>query len=284
MHKADKRRGSCGLVMPISAIEGCDSSHWSEVRSILIEVATNSGFDCKLVSEEAEVGVLHRRIITNLVENDLIICDVSCKNPNVMLELGMRLAFDKPAVIVKDDVTDFSFDTSPIEHVIYRRDLRFNSIVEFKKQLSEKIIATVGKRQESGFLASFGLQIASTKLPKEAASNSNAEVIAELRKLSVQVSELRNQEKDKNPSGRKNLRVTSMKLMKEINSIRVICGGPTGDVSLFFNALSALVGVKEVSESYHGSFRRADILVEPGVDIENFFYQLIFTIRPDQVL
>jgi hypothetical protein len=34
-----------------------------------------------------------------------------------MFELGMRLAFDKPTVIIKDDKTDYMFDTGIIEHV-----------------------------------------------------------------------------------------------------------------------------------------------------------------------
>jgi hypothetical protein len=54
------------------------------------------------------------------------------QNSNLMLELGMRLAFDKPAVIVKDDKTDYSFDTSSIEHLAYPRDLRFSKIKSFK--------------------------------------------------------------------------------------------------------------------------------------------------------
>jgi hypothetical protein len=35
----------------------------------------------------------------------------------------MRLAFDRPTIIVKDDLTTYSFDTSPIEHLEYPRDL-----------------------------------------------------------------------------------------------------------------------------------------------------------------
>jgi hypothetical protein len=59
-----------------------------------------------------------------------------------MFELGMRLAFDKPTIIVKDNKTTYSFDTSPIEHLSYPRDLRFSKIVEFKEKLSDKIKAT----------------------------------------------------------------------------------------------------------------------------------------------
>jgi hypothetical protein len=59
-----------------------------------------------------------------------------------MFELGMRLAFDKPTVIVKDDKTTYNFDTSPIEHVGYPRDLRFTKIVQLKEELAKKIVAT----------------------------------------------------------------------------------------------------------------------------------------------
>src|SRR5690606_35815500 len=90
----------------------------------------------------------------------IVVCDVSGKNPNVMFELGMRLAFDKPTVIVKDDKTDYSFDTGIIEHVGYPRDLRFSKIVLFKDKLSEKVKATYQKSlsdpEHSTFLKSFG--------------------------------------------------------------------------------------------------------------------------------
>jgi hypothetical protein len=89
-----------------------------------------------------------------------VVCDVSGKNPNVMFELGMRLAFDKPTVIVKDDKTAYSFDTSPIEHVSYPRDLRFGSIVEFKEELKDKIEKTYRKSKDdpkyTTFLKHFG--------------------------------------------------------------------------------------------------------------------------------
>jgi len=56
-----------------------------------------------------------------------------------MFELGLRLAYDKPTAILKDDRTDYSFDTGIIEHIPYPRDLRFGRIVELKRLLSEKI-------------------------------------------------------------------------------------------------------------------------------------------------
>ncbi|AGC77991.1 ATP-dependent RNA helicase [Nonlabens dokdonensis DSW-6] len=146
--------------MPISAIDGLSSEHWKDVLSIITDAVSMSDFDANLVSNGSDVGVIQKRIIQNLYKNPIVVCDVSAKNPNVMFELGLRLAFDKPTIIIKDDKTNYSFDTSPIEHLEYPRDLRFNEIVKFKKELSQKIIATHTASQENPnyttFLKHFG--------------------------------------------------------------------------------------------------------------------------------
>jgi hypothetical protein len=150
----------CGLIMPISSIDGCTEQHWTDVKEILHEAIQSAGFEPNLVSNADDIGIIQKTIIQNIYDNPIIVCDVSGKNPNVMFELGMRLAFDKPTIIVKDDKTSYSFDTSPIEHLTYPRDLRFNKIVEFKKDLSEKIKGTIKKSKEdknfSTFLKHFG--------------------------------------------------------------------------------------------------------------------------------
>ncbi|EKF9229547.1 hypothetical protein O1B71_001874, partial [Vibrio cholerae] len=91
---------TCGIIMPISGIDGCTESHWSDVLEILNDAIEDAGFVGNLVSHSDEVGIIHKRIIQNLYDNPIVVCDVSCKNPNVMFELGLRLAFDKPTIIV----------------------------------------------------------------------------------------------------------------------------------------------------------------------------------------
>ena len=156
---SQERVTECGLVMPISSIDGCPESHWSEVGTILSEAIRQAGFAPRLVSDADDTGIIHKRIVQNLYENEIVVCDVSGKNPNVMFELGLRLAFDKATVIVKDDETSYSFDTSPIEHVGYPRDLRYSAIVEFKAKLKLKVEATYRASREesySPFLQHFG--------------------------------------------------------------------------------------------------------------------------------
>ncbi|WP_198673065.1 hypothetical protein [Algoriphagus litoralis] len=182
----------CGIIMPISAIDGCGPEHWLEILSILKEVAIDSGFEPNLVSDADDIGIIQKRIIQNVYNNDIIICDVSCKNPNVMFELGMRLAFDKATVIIKDDKTDYSFDTGVIEHLGYPRDLRFHKILEFKENLKKKLTSTFEKSKTdpnySTFLKNFGEYKIAHLQEKEVSSdnyilNSLDEIRFEIRRL-----------------------------------------------------------------------------------------------------
>lgn len=179
----------CGIVMPISAIDGCSESHWSDVHEILVEAIEDAGFEANLVSNADDVGIIQKRIIQNLYDNPVVVCDVSGKNPNVMFELGMRLAFDRPTIIVKDDKTTYAFDTSPIEHLEYPRDLRFGQIIEFKSKLTEKIQKTHEKATtDTGyttFLKHFG-EFKVAKIEKKEVSGQEL-ILDELRSLRVAI-------------------------------------------------------------------------------------------------
>ncbi|OOO34582.1 hypothetical protein [Agrobacterium sp. YIC 4121] len=151
---------SCGIIMPIAAMGQYEKSHWDRVRIILDEAIKEAGYEPRLVSESEDIGVIHARIVQNLYDDPIVVCDVSGKNANVMFELGLRLAFDKPTIVIKDDQTDYSFDTSPIEHINYRADLRFDDVRDFKKKLSIAIKSSIAKKEKddsySPFLGHFG--------------------------------------------------------------------------------------------------------------------------------
>jgi len=190
--KQGKVKPACGIVMPISAIDGCVESHWADVLDVLTEAIEDAGFEGNLVSNADDVGIIHKRIIQNLYDNPIVVCDVSGKNPNVMFELGLRLAFDKPTVIVKDDKTSYSFDTSAIEHIEYPRDLRFSKIVDFKQKLAEKLAATHARAtsdpQYTTFLKYFG-EFTVAKLDKKEVSGQEF-ILEELRSLRMEMHRL----------------------------------------------------------------------------------------------
>jgi hypothetical protein len=187
---------TCGLVMPISDTPGYNPGHWIEVRSILHE-ALDPAFHVRMVSESEDVTFIHKTIVQNLYENDLVVCDLSGKNPNVMFELGIRLTFDRATVIVIDDETAISFDTGVIEHIIYPKSLRFREIVEFKEKLARKSAETLRASRftegYSPFLAHYGTFKLSV-LPSQTVSPDQL-VIEKLDEMSRSFSTLRREVK-----------------------------------------------------------------------------------------
>lgn len=186
--KEETKKLQCGIIMPISPIDGLSADHWLEVKSIIteaIESIEEFEIGIKLVSDADDIGVIQKRIVQNLYNSDIIICDVSGKNPNVMFELGMRLAFDKATVIIKDDKTNYSFDTGIIEHLEYSRDLRFGKIIEFKNKLAKKVLATYKDSQEnndhSPFLKNFGqFKVASLDETKISPDNMMLDMLSDI--------------------------------------------------------------------------------------------------------
>lgn len=162
--QVETKEKKCGIIMPIAHMNGYTKEHWVDVKNIIQEATRevkNYTFKTEIVSNsDGEIDIIHKRIIQNIYFSEIVICDISGKNPNVMFELGMRLAFDKPTIIIKDDATDFIFDTGSIEHLIYPKDLRFQKIVEFKKELAKRIEITYKKSIDdpgySTFLGNFG--------------------------------------------------------------------------------------------------------------------------------
>ncbi|WP_058701478.1 hypothetical protein [Pantoea stewartii] len=135
-----------GYVMPIAKTDGYPDTHWNDVMSILDSTVLGLGISKgRIVSDGGEITTIHSRIVNNLNDDDIIICDVSSRNPNVMFELGMRIAFDKPVIIIKDDATDYCFDSGTIEHIAYPKDLRHGVINKFQAKLADKIKFTYEK-------------------------------------------------------------------------------------------------------------------------------------------
>lgn len=169
----------CGLIMPISGDNKYTAEHWRNVRIIFedaLKISKEYKFDIKIVSEKDDVGILQDNIVNGIYESEIIICDVSGKNPNVMFELGMRIAFDKPVVIVKDELTNIAFDIGVIEYIEYPSNLNYIDIQGFKEKLINKIDNTL-KETENGknisYLSRFG-QFTIQELPSKAISEHKA--------------------------------------------------------------------------------------------------------------
>lgn len=195
LHSEELKIPVCGIIMPIADTDGYPNGHWTNVYDIICEASTQAGFRANLVSFDDDVAVIQKRIVQNIYDNPIVVCDISAKNANVMFELGMRLAFDKPTVIVKDEKTPYSFDISSIEHLEYPSDLRYQSINEFKKKLAGKIKETYQKSKDDPSYTTFLKHFGTFKIAQieEKEVSENTYLALELKEIkSMMVSILRN--------------------------------------------------------------------------------------------
>lgn len=143
----------CGIIMPIAAFAGYEAQHWLEVKSILERAIIGAEHSPAPVWERTETDIIQGRIVRNLYEYKVAVCDISGLNPNVMFELGLRLAFKKPVVIVVDDETKIPFDTNVIEHLIYRRSLHFQKTELFIEKVCDRIRTLVSVFDAGAYVA-----------------------------------------------------------------------------------------------------------------------------------
>ena len=79
------------------------------LRSLITPSAQASGFTVRTANRQGS-DLIQSTIINDLLEADLVIADLTEHNPNVMFELGVRMAEDKPVVLIKAQGTGPLFD------------------------------------------------------------------------------------------------------------------------------------------------------------------------------
>ena len=93
----------------------------------------------------SESGYITTQIIKHLVEDALVIADLSGRNPNVFYELAIRHAKDKPVILMCQEGEDIPFDNAGLR-VIPLEYPDWDNIPECKRQLKEHIEAIEGGR------------------------------------------------------------------------------------------------------------------------------------------
>ncbi|ELA8132732.1 hypothetical protein [Vibrio parahaemolyticus] len=147
--EADLQAKICFVIMPISNQSGYESSHFSLVYEDIIKPAVEAaGMKAVRADETVNTNLIQLDILRKVIESDIAICDMSSKNPNVFYELGVRQAFDKPTVLMIDDVTPAPFDVSSLRYVEYKKDMGYRDVKLAIEKLTQTIIETYEKKDD----------------------------------------------------------------------------------------------------------------------------------------
>jgi hypothetical protein len=98
------------------------------------QTANNCEFYCERVDEQIFQGSILSRIYNQIEKADLIIADLSNKNPNVFYETGYAHALNKNVILLTQNSDDIPFDLKHYPHIIYNGNIKFLS-----EELTKKI-------------------------------------------------------------------------------------------------------------------------------------------------
>jgi hypothetical protein len=147
-----KRTGKvCFVIMPFSERSGrYPAGFFAEVlNSLIIPAATEAGFEVRTANRQG-TEIIHATIVNEVLGADLAICDLTEHNPNVLFELGMRLAHELPVALIHAEGTDRVFDVDNVLRVLsYSPNLWRTTIEADTPALKTHVEATWDNREKN---------------------------------------------------------------------------------------------------------------------------------------
>lgn len=148
---AEKKEQNCFIIMPIADVEGYPQGHFKHVYENIISPACElAGYKAQRADEVKASNLIHLDILNKLIEAPIAICDLSTRNPNVLFELGIRQAFDKPVVLIQEKGTPRIFDIAPLRYLEYSKEMKYHEVLRSQQELKESLQATAVADGDAG--------------------------------------------------------------------------------------------------------------------------------------
>ncbi|MBI2860111.1 MAG: hypothetical protein HYX91_01225 [Chloroflexi bacterium] len=124
----------CFVIMPISSTASCSEDEWAEIFKHMIKPAvTGSGVGFVCERTKPRTGSFIKDILEQLNKADVVIADLTDRNPNVCYELGIRHTLKNRTIIIAQDIAHVPSDLRSYWVVEYKKDL--TGADDFKKKV-----------------------------------------------------------------------------------------------------------------------------------------------------
>ena len=141
----------CFIITPIADVEGYPDGHFGHVfDNIISPSCEQAGYKAVRADHVKETNLIHLDILQKLIAAPIAICDLSTRNPNVLFELGIRQAFDKPVVLIQEKDTPRIFDIAPLRYLEYSKDMKYHEVLDTQTKLKDSLQATAKAEGKAG--------------------------------------------------------------------------------------------------------------------------------------
>jgi hypothetical protein len=138
MAKKKEEIKKCFIISPLGS-ENSEIRRKADgiIKSVFEPVLDELGFESIAPHEISESGSITRQVIEHLLDDDLVIANLTTLNPNVMYELAVRHAKRLPVVVVAEKPIDLPFDIATERTLLYDNDMA--GVEELKPKLKQAI-------------------------------------------------------------------------------------------------------------------------------------------------
>lgn len=146
MAKKKEEVKRCFIISPI----GPDNSEIRRkadglIDAVLEPVLNELGIEYSVAHRISEPGSISRQIIERLLNDDLVLANLTGLNPNVMYELAVRHSVRLPVVSVAENGTKLPFDISHERNLFYNNDMA--GVEDLKPSLRKAIKSALREKE-----------------------------------------------------------------------------------------------------------------------------------------
>lgn len=183
-----KRNPQCFIISPIGSI-GSETRRKADglIKAVIAPVLRKHNFEMSVSHEMYNAGSITNQIINHLLEDELVIANLTDLNPNVMYELAVRHSARLHTVIVAEIGTKLPFDIAAERTLFYENDMAGVEIL--RPELERAIFDTLAEKVVDNPVYRGKKDSIMQEVAKE---DTNAYIIERLNEITSQINRISN--------------------------------------------------------------------------------------------
>ena len=176
----DESEKTCFVIAPIGEPESDTRKRSDQILRHIIRPAVEAkGYTAIRGDEISEPGIITSQVIQHVVDDPLVVADLTERNPNVFYELAVRHAIRKPFIQIIDKGESIPFDVAATRTVfVDHHDL--DNVETAKTQIIEQITALESDSSTLETPISVSLDLQHLRRSENPGERSLADVLSEL--------------------------------------------------------------------------------------------------------